>query len=211
MQTDMKELYNWIYDNCGQPLRPTAFIAQIEACRGCTEQPLPDLPDERARYFRLLADYGISLYAVSRYAEAAAVLTRVLTLLEADKTGEELWQTGIYEQALLYRCHALSAQGDKEAARRDAFRLSGHCPGERQYRHLLDGFELYFRTQTYRRRNRVALVVLFVGLAITVSHPADPSVRFLGHVLGGSAVVGGLANYIVWKYVYERWKKRKGG
>lgn len=39
--------------------------------------------------------------------------------------------------------------------------------------------------------------------------PADPSVRFLGHLLGGVGAVGGLVNYVVWKNWYASWKKRQ--
>lgn len=211
-QTDMdiQDLYNRLCgSNDGRLLRPTAFIAQVEAFPAFAELPLPDSPDEREQYFRLLADYGISLYAVGRYGGAAGVLTRVITLLEADKEKDGLWRTGVYEQSLLYRCHVLSAQGHQEAARRDAFVLLAHCPDELQYRRLVHGFEAGFRAQGYRKASHWLLVVLFAGLLITVARPADPSVRFLGHLLGGAGAVGGLVNYVVWKYWYASWKKRQ--
>lgn len=207
---DIQDLYERVYDGHeGRLLRPTAFIAQVEVLSGWVEQLLPDSPDGRERYVRLLADYGICLYAVGRYSKATDVLTRVIALLEADKEKDSLWQTGVYEQALLYRCHALSAQDCQEAARRDAFVLLAHCPDELQYRHLVHAFEARCRTQTYRRVSTRLLVVLFAGLFITVVHPADPSVRFLGHVLGCAGAVGGLVNYVVWKHWYTLWKKRE--
>lgn len=201
---DIQDLYNRMYDGGSKLLRPTAFITQVEACTGFAELALPASPDERKCYFRLLTDYGISLYAVCRYDAAAGVLTRVISLVEA---GEDVWQTDVYEQALLYRCHALSMCGNKGAARQDAIQLLEHCPDEFQYRHLVYNFEIYFRTQSYRKVNTWALLLLFVGLLITVIHPADPSVRFLGHVLGSSGIVCGMINYGFWKYGYMRWKK----
>lgn len=205
---DIHDLYNRIYDGRNTLLRPTTFIMQVEACPGFAELDLPTFSDEKKCYFRLLTDYGISLYAVCRYELAVSVLTRVISLVE-DVEVEDVWQNDVYEQALLYRCHALSMRGDKETARRDAVQLLEHCPDELQYRHLIYIFEVYFRTQSYRRVNTWALSLLFVGLLIAVIHPADPSVRFMGHILGNAGVVCGMVNYGIWKYGCMRWKEKQ--
>lgn len=71
-----------------------------------------------------------------------------------------------------------------------------------------DCFALY-NNATYCQVNFYALLALFAGLLITLTRPADPSVRFLGHVLAQGSMAIGLGNYVLWKRWYTRWKRKR--